>query len=56
LAAFHLDLLLANPFIAVKLSAVVFLAIGLSIVDEVFPLPFFRILLLQGCLLQTRYA
>ena len=29
---------------------------GLSIVIEVFPLPFFRILFLQGRLLQTRYA
>jgi len=29
---------------------------ALSIAVEIFPLPFFRILLLQGCLLQTRYA
>jgi hypothetical protein len=33
-----------------------FWRLALSIVVEVFPQPFFQILLLQGCLLQTRYA
>jgi len=33
-----------------------FWLLALSIVVEEFPRPFFRILLLQGCLLQTRYA
>jgi hypothetical protein len=33
-----------------------FWRLALSIVVEVFPQPFFRILLLQGCFLQTRYA
>ena len=33
-----------------------FWLLALSIVVEVVPRPFFRILLFQGCLLQTRYA
>ena len=33
-----------------------FWRLALSSVVEVFPRPFFRLLLLQGCLLQTRYA
>ena len=33
-----------------------FWRLALSIVVQVFPRPFFQILLLQGCLLQTRYA
>jgi hypothetical protein len=47
LEAFHLELLQANPFIAVQLSAPVFLVIGLSIAVKIFPQPFFLILLLQ---------
>jgi len=33
-----------------------FRRLSLSVVVEVYPRPFFRILLLQGCLIQTRYA
>jgi hypothetical protein len=50
LAAFHLELLQAILFIAVQLSA------ALSTAVEVFPQPFFLILLLQGRLLPARYA
>ena len=46
LAVFHLELLQAILFTAVKLSAAVFLL--LSIAVEVFQQPSFRILLLQG--------
>jgi len=40
----------------INVSSCVFWRLTLSIVVEVFPRPFFRMLLLQGCLLQTRYA
>jgi hypothetical protein len=33
-----------------------FWLLALRFTVKVFPLPFFQILLLQGCLLQTRYA
>jgi hypothetical protein len=33
-----------------------FCSLPLSIAVQVFPRPFFQILLLQGCLIQTRYA
>ena len=57
LAAFRLELLQAILFIAVSLYQLLcFWRLALSIVVEVFPGPFFWILLLQGCLLQTRYA
>jgi hypothetical protein len=54
-AGLHLELLQAILFIALC-HLLCFWRIPLSIVFEVFPRRFFRILLLQGCFLQTRYA
>ena len=58
LAAFHLDLLQAILFIAVKLSAPVFLATCFKYCSRGRPTAFFffQILFLQECLLQTRYV
>jgi hypothetical protein len=55
LAAFHLELLQAILIIAVY-QLLYFWRLALSIALEVFPRHFFQILLLQGCLLQIRYA
>jgi len=55
LAAFHLDLLQAILSIAVYLSAALFLATCFKYCSPGLPTAFFQILLLQGCLLQTRY-
>jgi hypothetical protein len=57
LPSFHLQLLQAIPFIAVKLSGLVFLAACSKYCSPGLPTAFFfRILLLQECLIQTRYA
>ena len=56
LAAFHLELLQAVFSLLYNCQLLCFWWLALSIVVEVFPLPFFQISLLQGCLLQTRYA
>ena len=56
LAAFHPDLLQAIISTAVQLSAAVFLATRFKFCSPGLPMAlFFRILPLQGCLLQTRY-
>jgi len=56
LAAFPLELLQATLFIAVQLSAAVFLATCFKYYSQGLPMAFFQTLLLQGCLLQTCYA
>jgi hypothetical protein len=57
LAAFHLGSLQAILLIAVQLSAPVFLATCFKDFSRGLPTAFFfRILLLEGCLLQTRYT
>jgi hypothetical protein len=55
LAAFHLDLL---PFFSLLYNCQLLCIwrLALSTIIEIFPRPFFLILLHQGCLLQTHYA
>ena len=55
-AAFNPDLSQSILFIAVHLPVPVFLVTYFKYCSRGLPRPFFQILLLQGCLLQTRYA
>ena len=56
LTAFHLQLLQAIFPLLCNCQLLCSWRLALNIVVQVFPQPFFLILLLQGCLVQTRYA
>jgi hypothetical protein len=56
LATFHQEVLQAIFSLMYNCQLLYFWRLALSVVVEVFPQPLFRILLLQGYLLQTRYA